>query len=183
MTYARNASILIAIALYVGIVMRISVFAVLIVALLLVGPKLTSAQPVSGIQQQNQPKTLIYVYRETSLIGIANFDVSFLHVDGRRLTRISMGGFIPIAVSPGQHTLTTTQSLFGSDTGKLRAKATVTVPPGAIMYLRYSEGYKSFLPVVVPGFVAVLSSHYYRFERVPRSEAQSAMAGMSRLGR
>jgi hypothetical protein len=162
--------------------MRIRVFAALIVALLVVGPRLTFAQQISGTQKPDLAKTFIYVYRETSLIGIANFDVSFLHVDGRRLARISMGGFLPIAVSPGQHTLTTTQSLFGSDTGKLLAQATVTLPPGAIMYLRYSEGYKSFVPVVVPGFVAVLSSHYYRFERVPGPEAKSAMAGMSRLG-
>jgi hypothetical protein len=157
--------------------------AVFTVALLLVGPRLASAQPVPSTQKSVGETAVIYVYRETSIIGIANFDVSFLHVDGRRVTRISMGSYIPITVSPGQHKLITTQSLFGSDTGKIRGQATVSVPAGATVYLRYSEGYNSFVPVVVPGFVAVLSSHYYRFERVPGPEAKSAMAGMSRLGR
>ena len=163
--------------------MRVRVVAAVTVAVLLFGLQLTNAQPVGSAQKSPGEKALIYVYRETSIIGIANFDVSFLHVDGRRVTRISMGGYIPITVSPGQHKLMTTQSLFGSDTGKIRGQATVMVPAGATMYLRYSEGYKSFVPIVLPGAAFVVSSHYYRFERVTASVAKNEMAGMARLGR
>ena len=94
-----------------------------------------------------------------------------------------MGGYIPITVSPGQHKLMTTQSLLGSDTGKIRGQATVMVPAGATMYLRYSEGYNSFVPIVLPGAAFVVSSHYYRFERMAASVAKNEMAGMARVGR
>ena len=94
--------------------MRVRVVASVTVAVLLFGLQLTNAQPVGSAQKSPGEKALIYVYRETSIIGIANFDVSFLHVDGRRATRISMGGYIPITVSPGQHKLITAQSLLGS---------------------------------------------------------------------
>ena len=111
------------------------------------------------------------------------FDVPFLHIDGRQLTRIRMGGYVPIAVSPGQHKLTTTESLFGSDTGKIRGQAIVTVPAGATVYLRYSETFKTFEPVALPKGVYVNSTGNYRFEPVAASEAKSEMSGMTRLGR
>jgi hypothetical protein len=161
--------------------MWVRIFAALIAALLLFRPGIAGAQPTPSVQKSDGERAIIYVYRATSIIGIANFDVSFLHVDGRRLTRISMGGYIPIPVSPGQHKLITTQSLFGSDTGKIRGQAIVTVPAGATVYLRYSEGYKSFVPIILPGAAFVVSSHYYRFERVPGPAAKGAMASMARL--
>jgi hypothetical protein len=75
--------------------MSVRVFAALIVALLLCRPGIACAQPAASAQKSDGEKALIYVYRETSIIGIANFDVSFLNVDGRRLARISMGATFP----------------------------------------------------------------------------------------
>ncbi|MET0651817.1 MAG: DUF2846 domain-containing protein [Hyphomicrobiaceae bacterium] len=159
-------------------------FAVLLAAaLLLVSFGAAVAQSTTDTSKAAQEKALIYVYRETSLIGIANLDVPFLHIDGRRLTRIRMGGFIPISVSPGQHKLTTTESLLGSDTGKVRGQATVTVPAGATVYLRYSESFKSITPIVLPAGVVVHSTGSFRFDPVTASTANSAMSGMSRLDR
>ena len=77
-------------------------------------------------QDSGDPRgAVIYVYRETMLVGSLNFDVPFLHLDGRQLTRIKMGGYIPIKVSPGTHELTTTESFFGNDSGKIRGRASV----------------------------------------------------------
>jgi hypothetical protein len=42
-----------------------------------------------------------------TIIGIANPDVSVLHIDGWRLGRIGMGTNAAIAVSPNRHALTT----------------------------------------------------------------------------
>jgi hypothetical protein len=163
--------------------MRVKTATGIFVALLLVGIGAALAQSAPQASETDRAKALIYVYRETSLIGIANFDVPFLHIDGRQLTRIRMGGYVPITVSPGQHKLTTTESLFGSDTGKIRGQAIVTVPAGATVYLRYSETFKTFVPVALPKGVYVNSTGNYRFEPVAPSEAKSEMSGMARLGR
>jgi hypothetical protein len=97
---------------------RVVAAASVTVAVLLLGLR-TNAQPVPSAQKSDGEKALIYVYRETSIIGIANFDVSFLHVDGHRVTRVR-GGYVPLMVSPGQHKLITKQSLwqrYGQDSG------------------------------------------------------------------
>lgn len=163
--------------------MRVNIAAAISVALLFMGFAVAFAQSPPPTKEPDQARALIYVYRQTSLIGIANFDVPFLHINGRQLGRISMGGYIPITVSPGQHKVTTTESLFGGDTGKVRGQAIVTVPAGATVYLRYSETFKTFEPIVLPKGVFVNSTGNYRFEPVAASTAKSEMSGMSRLGR
>ena len=162
--------------------MRVKTATGILVALLLVGIGAALAQSAPQASETDRAKALIYVYRETSLIGIANFDVPFLHIDGRQLTRIRTGGYVPITVSPGHHRLTTTESLFGNDTGKMRGQAVVTVPAGATIYLRYSETFKTFDPVALPKGVYVNSTGNFRFEPVAPSAAKSEMSGMTRLG-
>ena len=126
--------------------------------------------------------TSIYVYREKTIIGIANImDVPFLHIDGRLLERIKMGGYIPIALSPGQHKLTTTESFFTNDTGKVRGQATVTVPAGTTIYLRYSETFKSISPIVLPSGVYVNSTGNYHFELVAEPTAKREMKGIGHM--
>jgi hypothetical protein len=126
-------------------------------------------------------QALVYVYRSSTLIGVANADVPFLHLDGRQLTRIRIGGSIAAPISPGQHTLTTTESLLGSDTGKIRGKISFSTPAGSTLYLRYSEAFKSFVPIVTPGVVAVISSGSFSFEPVPAEQALRELADTKEL--
>jgi hypothetical protein len=121
------------------------------------------------------------VYREKSMVGILNADGPFLHIDGRRLVRIKMGGYISIPVAPGQHKLTTTESLFGNDTGEVRGQAAVTVPAGMIVYLKYSETFKSMSSIILPSGVYFNSAGNYHFEFVAAPTAKSEMNGMDRL--
>ena len=121
-------------------------------------------------------QALLYVYRPSTVVGIANADVPFLHLDGRRLGRIRIGGYLRIPVSPGRHKLTTTESLLGNDTGKIRGAAAVTAPAGSTLYLRYTEGFSSFVPIPLPHGALVVSSGKYRFEAVPEKEGLSELA-------
>ena len=121
-------------------------------------------------------RVLLYVYRPGTIVGIANADVSFLHLDGQRLTRIRIGGYLPIPVSKGKHKLTATESLLGKDTGRIRGETTFTAPGGSTVYLRYTESLKSITPIVLPAGVVVLSTGDYRFEFVPEAEALAEIA-------
>jgi hypothetical protein len=126
-------------------------------------------------------RALLYVYRPSTLIGIGNADVPFLHLDGRRLARIRIGGYLAIPISPGRHKLTTTMSLLGNDTGKIRGEATVAAPVGATIYLRYTEGFKAIVPIPLPVGVVVVSSANYVFEFVPEAEALAELASTQAL--
>ena len=121
-------------------------------------------------------QALLYVYRPSTVIGIANADVPFVHLDGRRLGRIRIGGYLRIPVAAGRRRLTTTESLLGNDTGKTRGEAVVTAPAGSTLYLRYTEGFSSFVPIPLPHGALVVSSGKYRFEAVPEKEALSELA-------
>jgi len=134
--------------------------------------------------EANKPSTkgaLLYVYRPFTLIGIANADVPIMHLDGQRLTRIRIGGYFNVPILPGQHKLTTTESLLGSDTGRVRGETTFSVPAGSTLYLRYTESFKTFVPIVLPVGVAVISSGDYRFEYVPEAEALAELANTKPL--
>src|ERR1051326_1811941 len=63
-----------------------------------------------------------------------------MHLDGQRLTRIRIRGYLAIPVPAGQHKLTTTESLLGNGTAKVRGETTFAVPAGSTVYLRYTEG-------------------------------------------
>jgi hypothetical protein len=119
------------------------------------------------------------VYRSFTLIGIANIDVPFIHLDGQRLTRIRIGGHLVVPVSAGRHKLTTTESLLGSDTGRVRGETTFAIP--ASLYLRYTEGFRTGVPIVLPGGAFLQSSGSYRFEPVPKSEALAELANTKPL--
>jgi hypothetical protein len=129
----------------------------------------------------NGNNAVLYVYRSPTMIGIANPDVPIVHLDGRRLTRIRIGGHLAISVTPGRHKLATTESLLGSDTGKVRGETTFSVPPASTLYLRYTESFKTFVPVPLPTGVAVISSGDYRFEFVPKSDALTELANTTPL--
>jgi hypothetical protein len=135
------------------------------------------------LSRPDSGRALLYVYRPDTVIGIGNADVPFLHLDGQRLTRIRIGGHMPLPVSPGRHKLTTTESLLGNDTGKVRGETTVNVPAGATVYLRYTETIKSFVPIVLPGAVTVIMSGQFAFEPVPEPEALAELAKTRRLER
>lgn len=148
----------------------------------LMGTSLLFGCVATGAQfkpEANKPGTngaLLYVYRPYTLIGIANADVPIMHLDGQRLTRIRIGGYFNVPISPGRHKLTTTESLLGSDTGRVRGETTFSAPAGSTLYLRYTESFKSFVPIVLPVGVAVVSSGDYRFEYVPETEALTELA-------
>jgi len=126
-------------------------------------------------------RALVYVYRTDTLIGIGNADVSIMHLDGRRITRIRIGGHIAFPVTPGKHRLTTTESMLGDDTGKIRGETTFSVSAGSTAYFRYSETYKSFVPIVLPGVVIVHATANIGFEPVPQAEALAELAKTKRL--
>jgi hypothetical protein len=148
----------------------------MIAVLSLLGCAASSAQDQLGPNKPGGNRTLLYVYRSFTLIGIANFDVPFIHLDGQGLTRIRIGGHLVIPISPGRHKLTTTESLLGSDTGRVRGETTFSAPAGSTLYLRYTESFKTFVPIVLPGGAVVSSSGDYRFEPVPKSEALAELA-------
>jgi hypothetical protein len=154
---------------------------VMIALLWLLGFAASSAQEQPGQIKPAANRTLIYVYRPFTLIGVANLDVPFIHLDGQRLTRIRIGGHLVVPISPGRHKLTTTESLLGSDTGRVRGETTFSVPAGSTLYLRYTEGFKSFVPIVLPGGTFVSSSGDYRFEPVPKPEALAELANTKPL--
>jgi hypothetical protein len=121
-------------------------------------------------------RTLLYVYRPQTVVGILNLDVPFMHLDGKRLTRIRIGGHLAVPVSAGRHRLATTESLLGNDTGKTRGETAITVPGGLTVYLRYTESFKTMTPVVLPKGVFLESTGDYRFVAVPESEALAELA-------
>jgi hypothetical protein len=124
---------------------------------------------------------MVYVYRPQTLIGIANMDVPIMHLDRRRLTRIRIGGYLAVPVPPGRHTLTTTESLLGSDTGRVRGETTFSVAAGSTLYLRYTESFKSFAAVPVATGAVVESTGNFRFEAVPEAEARAELASATPL--
>jgi hypothetical protein len=121
-------------------------------------------------------RALLYVYRPDTIVGVANADVSFIHLDGQRLTQIRIGGYVAVPISAGKHKLTTTEVLLSRDTGKIRSETVFTAPAGSTVYLRYTEGLKSISPIVLPTGVYVQSTGDYRFEFVPEAEALVELA-------
>jgi hypothetical protein len=148
---------------------------------LLFGCMATGAQFRPEANKASAKGALLYVYRPHTAIGAANFDVPIMHLDGQRLTRIRIGGYLNIPVLAGKHTLTTTESLLGSDTGRVRGETTFSARPGSTLYLRYTESFKTFVPIVLPAGAAVVSSGNYRFEYVPEAEALAELADTTAL--
>ena len=160
---------------------RYNLAALLMSMPLLFGCVATGAQFKPEANKPTANGALLYVYRPHTLIGIANPDVPIMHLDGQRLTRIRIGGYLDIPISAGKHKLTTTESLLGSDTGRVRGETTFSVRAGSTLYLRYTESFKTFVPIVLPVGVAVVSSGDYRFEYVPEAEALAELANTKPL--
>jgi Protein of unknown function (DUF2846) len=139
----------------------------------------TSFKPEVDKPQGN--RALIYIYRPDTIIGVANADVPFIHLDGRQLARIRIGGYLAIPVTAGKHKLATTESVLGKDTGRVRGETIVTAPPGSTIYLRYTEGFKQITPIVLPVGIFVESVGDYRFEYVPEPEALAGIANTKTL--
>lgn len=146
------------------------------IALLLSGCGASGEQFKLGAIKPPPGRALLYVYRPGTIVGIGNADVAFLHLDGKRLARIRIGGYLAVPISPGQHKVKTTESLLGSDTGKIRAETTFSAQAGSTVYLRYTEGFSSFVPIMLPKTTVVLSSMYFRFEPVPERQALADLA-------
>jgi Protein of unknown function (DUF2846) len=149
--------------------------ATMAIALLLCG--CASGQQFKLEAKPDSNRALLYVYRPNTIIGVGNADVDFLHLDGRRLTRIRIGGYLAIPISPGRHKVTTTMSLLGSDTGRVRGATTFNAQAGSTIYLRYSERLGAVVPIkgggVVTGSVG--------FEVVPESQALADLANTKAL--
>jgi hypothetical protein len=149
---------------------------VLAAALLLTGCGASGEQFKVGALKPTAGRALVYVYRPSTFVGIANSEVAFLHLDGRRLARIRIGGYLAVPVSPGQHKVTTTQSAGDADTGKVLSERSFSVHAGSTVYLKYTEGFSSFVPIILPKTAVVLSSLYHRFDAVPEREALAELA-------
>jgi len=152
--------------------------AALAVVLWLCGCGASGQQFVAEANKPDGNRALLYVYRPNTIIGIGNADVDFLHLDGRRLTRIRIGGYLAIPVSPGRHTLTTTMSMLGSDTGSVKGSTTFDAQAGSKIYLRYSERLGAIVPIKGVGGVVTGS---VGFEIVPESQALAELANTKAL--
>ena len=86
---------------------------------------------------------MLYVYRPKTIIGIGNPDVSFVHLDGKPLTRLRIGGYLALPLKPGSHEILATTSLLGADTGNVRAKAIVNAPPGGKIFIGGLQGFRA----------------------------------------
>jgi hypothetical protein len=161
--------------------LQCSLAVALLSMLLLSGCGATGTQFRAETIKLNANSALLYVYRPPALLGIGNADVPIMHLDGRRLTRIRIGGYLALPISPGRHKLITTESLLGSDTGKIRGETTFSVPPGSTLYLRYTESFRTFVPIPLPVGVVVISSGDFRFEFVPEAEAMAELANTKTL--
>jgi hypothetical protein len=124
---------------------------------------------------------VLYIYRAKTIIGIGNPDVSFVHLDGKPLTRLRIGGYLALPLKPGPHEILATTSLLGADTGNVRAKAVVNVPPGGKIFVRYTEAYKGFVPIILPKVGAVITQYEFRFEEVSEGEALGELANTKAL--
>jgi hypothetical protein len=155
--------------------------ALLALVLLLAGCG-ASGQPFSTASIA-PPKSgaMLYLYRPKTIIGIGNPDVSFVHLDGKPLTRLRIGGYLALPLKPGSHEILATTSLLGADTGNVRAKAVVNVPPAGRIFVRYSEAYKGFVPIILPKVGAVITQMEFRFDEVPESEALGELADTKAL--
>jgi hypothetical protein len=157
--------------------MRCRRIAVLMLVSLLLGCVASGPEFQAELKRPEGDRARLYVYRPHTIIGIAAADVPIIHLDGQRLTRIRIGGYLMVPISPGQHKLTTTQSLLGNDTGRVRGETTFMASAGAIIYLRYTESFKDATPIILPKGGAILeSSGDYRFELVPEPEALAELA-------
>jgi hypothetical protein len=142
----------------------------------LLGGCVASGQHFKVEAKPDSKSALLYVYRPTTILGIGNPDVPFIHLDGRRLGRIRIGGYLAVPIAPGRHKLTTTESLLGNDTGRVRGDGVVAAPAGSTVYLRYTEGIKAIVPIPLPVGVILISQGNYVFEFVPEAEALAELA-------
>ena len=157
--------------------MKNQVAAIIVSALLLGGCGMTMGPAFqAGANKPERGRALVYVYRNKTFIGIANADVPIMHLDGRRIGRIRISGHLAIPVSPGTHTLTTTESLLGGDTSRVRGQTTFTVAAGSTVYLRYTERIASMTPIITPVVTVIHTTGEYRFEAVPETEALKELA-------
>jgi hypothetical protein len=150
--------------------------AVLAAALLLAGCGASGEQFKVGAIKPSSGRALLYVYRPSTMVGIGNPEVAFLHLDGRRVARIRIGGYVAVPISPGHHKVTTTKSEGDSDSGKVLSQKAFSVRAGATAYLKYTEGFSSFVPIVLPKTAIILSSTYHQFDVVPEREALVELA-------
>jgi hypothetical protein len=161
--------------------MRSKSAAILACSVLLAGCGATGPQFNPQMVKASSGATLLYVYRPQTVIGFANPDVPFMHLDKQRLTLIRIGGYLAIPVSPGRHTLTTTESLFGNDTGRIRGETSFSISQGSTLYLRYTESFKSLTAIPVGTGVVVESTGNFRFEPVSEGEALAELASTKPL--
>jgi hypothetical protein len=155
--------------------------ACLTVAVLLAGCGASGQPFATAFIAPPKSGAVLYIYRPKTTIGIGNPDVSFVHLDGRALRRLRIGGYLALPLKPGPHEISATTSLLGADTGNVRAKAVVTVPPGGKMFLRYTEAYKSVVPIILPKVGGVIAQYEFRFEEVPEGEALGELADTKAL--
>ena len=152
----------------------------LIMATLVGGCAVTGQTDLDAVRPENG-RSLLYVYRKSTFVGSANSDVSFLHIDGKPVGRINIGGNRVISVTPGEHKLRTSQSFFGSDTGKSVAEFAVTVSPDATSFVRYEEGLASLSVISVGKTTVGNGTGYFRFEKVEPNIARQEIADTQTL--
>ncbi len=124
---------------------------------------------------------LIYVYRSPTFIGIINFDVPFIKLNGKTIGNIKIGGYYPLHVKPGRHTITTVESLFGKDTGRVRGKTVIEIGKGEVAYLKYGEYFKDITIIPLPYVIYFSSTGDFKFQYVEKQKALVEITKTKRL--
>jgi hypothetical protein len=88
-------------------------------------------------------ESLLYVYKPYTQAGIAGASNPVLYIDGEKIGRIRINGYLPIKLSSGIHELAIKSSTLGVETGDLYAKREIKLKPGEIRYVRLYTTYDS----------------------------------------
>ena len=109
----------------------------------------------------------VYVYRSSTFVGSADWDVPTLYLDGKPMGSIRIDGYIPMSVPAGSHVLRVMKSKtgMGKQTEEV-SRLDISVKPGDVVYVKYFVSMSDFA-LFYPN-VAV-SRWTYRLAAVPES--------------
>ena len=98
----------------------------------------------SGLDDDNSGKLI--VYRPRTFYQRGNPDRPFFYIDDQKVGQLGVGSSIRLKLRPGQYRLDMRESILFQPTYVSRS-LTLTVSPGETYYVRYSQEFKSVIPI------------------------------------
>ncbi len=115
----------------------------LLIAILISGCSSTDKyQAPSDLAESNA--AIVYLYRTDVLYHSLNPERPFFYLDDKLVAKLGTGSFVTFLVSPGQHTLTSKESILfvpSSESGKIAG----TFEAGKEYYFRYSKEFSNIV--------------------------------------